>query len=335
MNKGAPLSKTPATIIEPPGHWFSIDFGELWRFRELFLFLVWRDIKVRYKQTFLGISWAVLGPLATAFIFTFLFGNVGDLPDDGLPKPLFYMAGLVIWRYFATSLTSAGNSLVGNETLLTRIYMPRLIIPSSSIITRLIDFSVGLICLLLLMACFRINEQMIVPAATVILIPILLIITMMTALGLGLILCSLNVKYRDIRHVIPLLVQLWMYCTVIVPFSKLPIWLGNWKWLYGLNPMAGVVEGFRWCLLHPHMKNHHDMKRVIRPDEIEKHIASGHDVTTSMEAGNIVYQITEMVMLKPVSPWPLVGIGFVVSCILLIWGLVHFHKNERLFADII
>jgi lipopolysaccharide transport system permease protein len=335
MNKGNHVEKLPVTILEPPGRLFSIDFGELWRFRELFLFLVWRDIKVRYKQTVLGISWAVIGPLATAFIFTFLFGKVGNLPDDGLPKPLFYMAGLVIWRYFSTSLTTAGNSLVGNEALLTKIYMPRLIIPSSSIITSLVDFAVGLVCLLLLMVCFRVDGQVVFPAATSLLIPVLLLITMMTALGLGLILCSLNVKYRDIRHIIPLMVQLWMYCTVIVPFSKLPDWLGNWKWLYGLNPMAGVVEGFRWCLLHPHMKNTRDVPRVIESREANQYMASGHEVLTSMENGNVIHRFTETVMLDPVNPWPLLALGFLVAGILLTSGLVYFHKTERLFADVI
>ncbi|MCP4249346.1 MAG: ABC transporter permease, partial [bacterium] len=225
--------------------WCPVNWAELWDARELLFFLAWRDIKVRYKQTLLGFAWAVLGPLAQAIIFTFIFARVAALPSDGLPPAVFYMAGLVVWGYFATSLAMCANSLVGNQPLLTKIYLPRLIIPLSAVVTGLVDLLIAFGILLVMMLYYQIA-----PAATVLLLPLLVLMAMGAALGTGLIFAALNVKYRDVRSIAPFLVQLLMYCTLIVPFSQMPERFGLWRYLYGLNPMAGVVEGFRWCLAH-------------------------------------------------------------------------------------
>jgi lipopolysaccharide transport system permease protein len=237
------------TVIRPPKRWTAIDFAELWRYRELFGFFVWRDVKIKYKQTLLGAAWAVLVPFTQMVIFSIIFGQVAGLPTDDLPGPVFYYTGLLPWTYFATSLTMSSNSLVGSANLLTKIYFPRLIIPTGPCIASLLDFAIALSILFVLLPLYRI-----IPPLTALLIPFLLLIALGTALGVGLVLSALNVKYRDVRYVVPFLVQIWMFCTVIIPFSRVPEWLGNWRYLYGLNPMGGVVEGFRWCLAHSAMK---------------------------------------------------------------------------------
>lgn len=239
---------TTVTVIRPRRGWLALDARELWQYRELFAFLVWRDLKVRYKQTLLGFAWAVIVPLATTLVFTILFGRLGGLPTDGLPQPVFYMAGLVIWRYFSTSVGTASNSLVGNQPLLTKVYFPRLIVPGSTVVTGLMDLLISFGILVLIMLYYDT-----LPAATSLLLPGLVGIAVGTALGAGLLFSALNVRYRDIHHLVPFLLQLWMYVTVIVPFSRIPESVGPWRYLYGLNPMAGVVEGFRWCLAHHQM----------------------------------------------------------------------------------
>lgn len=243
------VAKSPlelkSVFIRPTKGWLALNLSELWEYRELLYFLVWRDIKVRYKQTLLGFGWAIISPLMLTVVFTLVFGRLGKLPTDGLPKPVFYMAGLVIWRYFAQSLTSASNSLVGNAGMLTKIYFPRLLIPLGSILTGAVDLAIALVMLSVVMAYFQT-----VPALTTLLLPVLILMTAATTLGVGLFFAALNVRFRDVRSLLPLLVQLWMYITVIVPFSRIPERFGDWRYLYGLNPMAGVVEGFRWCLLH-------------------------------------------------------------------------------------
>jgi len=241
----ADLAAAPVTIIRPPKGWAGLDLAELWRYRELFGFLVWRDIKVRYKQTLLGFAWAILVPVSYTVVFTVFFGNMAKLPTDNLQKSVFYMAGLVIFKYFTTALSNCSNSLVGNQALLTKIYLPRLIIPGSTVIAGLVELAVAMAFLFVLMLYYHI-----IPALTSLLLPLLIAVAMGTALGVGLVFAALNVKYRDVRELVPFLTQLWMYCTVIVPFSRIPERLGAWRYLYGLNPMAGVVEGFRWCLAH-------------------------------------------------------------------------------------
>ena len=244
----AASTEIPITHIKPSKGLMSINFAEIFRYRELFGFMVWRDIKVRYKQTVLGFIWAVIGPLASTVIFTLLFGRLAKLPNDGLPAPVFYMSGLIIWRYFAGGLGAVCNSLVANQTLLTKIYVPRLILPIAPLVTCLVDFAIAFFVFLLMLLYFNI-----LPAITIVIIPFLLLLAMGAALGLGLLFAALNVRYRDVNQIVPFLTQLWMYVTIIIPFSMIPEKYGNLKYLYGLNPMGGVVEGFRWCLVHHRM----------------------------------------------------------------------------------
>jgi lipopolysaccharide transport system permease protein len=233
------------TDINPPKGWMSLNIKELWANRELLFFFVWRDLKVRYKQTMLGVAWTIIVPLANTIVFTLLFGKLAKLPTDGLPQPVFYMAGLVIWKYFATTLNSVSNSLVDNTSLLTKIYFPRLLLPLSTCILGLLDFVIAFVALILLMLYCQT-----LPAATIVFIPFFVLIAVGTALGIGLFFAALNVKYRDVKSLVPFFTQLWMYCSVIVPFSMLPEDLGALRYLYGLNPMAGVIEGFRWSLMN-------------------------------------------------------------------------------------
>lgn len=238
------------TIIEPPRAWWRIDFQELWQYRELFGSLVARDFRVRYKQSLLGFMWAIIGPLSNAFVFAVLFGKVANMPTDGLPEGLFYMAGLVIWGFFSRTLTGVSGSLIANQALLTKIYIPRLIIPISAMLRSAVDFSIGFAVLILL-----ILSKGTLPAATIVLVPLLVFIAGVTALGVGLFFAAMNVRYRDARNLVGFITQIWMYSSVIVPFSRIPEEYGNLRYLYGLNPMGGVVEGFRWCLLHHKMDN--------------------------------------------------------------------------------
>lgn len=238
----------PVRLIEPGTGWRSIDLTELWEGRELLYFLTWRDIRVRYTQALLGIAWAVLVPFFQMVIFTVIFGKLAGLPSDGLPQPVFYYSALLPWTYFATALTLSSQSLVSNSSMLTKVYFPRMLMPMASCVAGLFDFAIAFVVLVLMMAFYGIGFG--VPA---LLIPFILLIAFMTALGTGLFFAALNVKYRDVRHVIPFLIQAWMFCTVILPFSKIPEDLGIWRYFYGLNPMACVVEGFRWCLLNQGM----------------------------------------------------------------------------------
>lgn len=236
------------TVIRPTQGWASLRLGEVWEFRELLFFFVWRDVKVRYKQTVLGALWAVLQPLLTMVIFTIFFGGLARVGSDGLPYPLFSYAGILPWTFFAFGLSSAANSLVGASNLIKKVYFPRLIIPLASVLTGLVDFAVSFVVLIGLMAWYRMP-----PTLMVIWLPFLLLLAVLAALGFGLWLAALNVEYRDVRHVVPFFVQLWLFVTpVIYPTSRLTAKLAEYglpAWLCGLNPMAGVVEGFRWALL--------------------------------------------------------------------------------------
>jgi lipopolysaccharide transport system permease protein len=236
------------TVIRPTQGWASLRLGEVWEFRELLFFFVWRDVKVRYKQTILGALWAVLQPLLTMVIFTIFFGGLARVGSDGLPYPLFSYAGILPWTFFAFGLSQAANSLVGASNLIKKVYFPRLIIPLASVLTGLVDFAVSFVVLIGLMAWYRMP-----PTLMVIWLPFLLLLTVLAALGFGLWLAALNVEYRDVRHVVPFFVQLWLFVTpVIYPTSRLTAKLAEYglpAWLCGLNPMAGVVEGFRWALL--------------------------------------------------------------------------------------
>jgi len=236
---GAPLNHL---VIEPPKGWAPLELKELWRSRELLLFLTWRDVKVRYKQTALGAAWAILQPVLTMVIFSIIFGGLAKLPSNGIPYPIFTYTALLPWQLFAFALTNSSNSLVGSQNLISKVYFPRLIIPLSSVLAGVIDFLVAFAVLLVLMAYYSIG---LTPAA--LLLPFFILLALVSAMAAGLWLSALNVQYRDIRYVVPFLTQFWMYATPIAYSSELiPL---KWRWLYSLNPMTGVVEGFRWAIL--------------------------------------------------------------------------------------
>lgn len=232
----------PVIRIEPARGWRALGLGELWEYRELLYFLTWRDIKVRYKQTALGAAWAIIQPFFTMVVFSLFFGRLAKIPSDGVPYPIFSYAALLPWNYFASSLGGAGNSLVGSANLIRKVYFPRLVIPLSSVLSGLVDFAIAFAVLLGMMLYFGIR-----PTVGVLLLPCFLLLAMVTALGVGLWLSALNVKYRDVKYTLTFLTQFWMFATpVAYPSSLLS---EPWRTLYGLNPMVGVVEGFRWALL--------------------------------------------------------------------------------------
>jgi lipopolysaccharide transport system permease protein len=232
----------PVQRIEPSSGWASLKLGELFEYRELLYFLVWRDIKVRYKQTALGAAWAIIQPVLTMLVFSLFFGNLAGMPSDGIPYPIFSYAALVPWTFFANGLTQSSNSLVSSGNLLKKVYFPRLIIPAGSILSGAVDFLLAFGVLLIMMAFYDI-----VPTSKVIWLPFYLLLTLTTSLGVGLWLAALNVRYRDVRYVVPFITQFWLFATPIAYPSTL---LDEpWRTIYGLNPMVGVVEGFRWALL--------------------------------------------------------------------------------------
>lgn len=233
---------TQIVNIEPSRGWVSLKLRELWEYRELLFFLTWRDIQVRYKQTALGAVWAVIQPFMTMVVFSLFFGRLGQIPSDGVPYPIFSFAALVPWTLFAFALGQASNSLVGNANLIKKVYFPRLIIPVASTLAGVLDFVIAFMVLLGMMLYFGI-----LPTANVIWVPLLVLLALVTALGVGLWLSALNVQFRDVRYTVPFLTQLWMFATPIAyPSSLLP---EQWRTLYALNPMVGVIEGFRWALL--------------------------------------------------------------------------------------
>ncbi len=235
-------SKSAITIIRPSRDWVSLRLRDLWEYRELLYFLVWRDVKVRYKQTVLGAAWAILQPFLTMVVFSVFFGRLAGVPSEGIPYPIFAYTALLPWQLFAYALIESGNSLVANQQLITKVYFPRLVIPMSAVLAGLVDFSIAFVVLLGMMFYYRI-----VPTAAVFTLPLFLLLAIATALAVGLWLSALNVQYRDVRYTIPFLTQFWLFATPIAYSSSLvPEWI---RPLYGLNPMAGVVEGFRWALL--------------------------------------------------------------------------------------
>jgi len=230
------------TVIRPSRGWLAINLREIWTYRELLGFLAWRDVSVRYKQTVLGASWAVIQPFFSMLVFTLFFGRLAQIPSDGVPYPVFSYAALLPWTYFATAVTSSSNSLVGNQQLITKVYFPRLVIPLASALPALIDFAIAFIVLILMMAYYGIA-----PTSNILWLPAFLLLALFTALGVGLWLSALNAIYRDIRYTVGFLVQFWLFASpVTYPASMVP---ERWRTLYGLNPMTGVIEGFRWALL--------------------------------------------------------------------------------------
>jgi lipopolysaccharide transport system permease protein len=232
----------PVTVIEPPRPWVPLDLRELWEQRELVYFLAWRDIKVRYKQTALGASWAILQPVFAMVVFSIFFGQLGRIPSDGLPYPLWSFAGLVPWTFFAQGLSQAANSLVMSQNLLRKVYFPRLAIPIATVLSVALDFAIAFLVLVGLMVFYGVQ-----PTGRAIWVLPLSLLAFVTALGAGIWFAALSVRYRDVRYVVPFLVQFWLFATPIAyPSSLLP---ARWRVLYAVNPMSGVVEGFRWALL--------------------------------------------------------------------------------------
>src|SRR4051794_27057474 len=230
------------TVIEPPSGWLNINVRELWDHRELVYFLVWREIKVRYKQTALGAAWAIMQPLFTMVIFSLFFGRLAKMPSDGAPYPIFVLVALVPWTFFSNGMSQAANSLVNSANLVGKIYFPRLAVPIGSVLSALVDFGVAFSLVGIALVFYR------VPLTWNLLsLPLFILLTLALALGVGFWLAALNVEYRDIRYIVPFMTQLWMFATPIAyPSSLLS---DKWRLVYGLNPMVGVIEGFRWALL--------------------------------------------------------------------------------------
>ena len=237
----AGIPQPPVLRIAPPGRWCALPFAELWEYRELLYFFVWRDIKVRYKQTAIGAAWAVLQPFLTMLVFSLFFGKLAHIPSQGLPYPIFYYSALLPWMYFAAALQNATNTIVENQRLITKVYFPRLALPLSAVVSGMVDFGISFLMFLVIMAYYRIR-----PGAAMFWLPLFLLLAVLTALGVGLWLSALNAIYRDVRYVLPFLVQFWMFASPVAYASSLVP--AKWRWLYGLNPMAGVIEGFRWSL---------------------------------------------------------------------------------------
>ena len=235
----------PTTFLRPPKGFSALNLRDLWIYRELVLFMIWRDVKVRYKQTLLGAAWAVLQPFLTMVVFTIFFGTLAEVPSDGVPYPIFTYAALLPWQLFSKALQDAARSLVSNRHMITKVYFPRLVLPLSSIVAGLVDFAIAFVVLLGMMLYYQTPLRIEMLA-----LPLLLLLALTTALGVGLWLSALNVLYRDIAYVMPFIAQFWMYITpVVYPASMVP---EQWRILYYLNPMTGVVEGFRWALLGTH-----------------------------------------------------------------------------------
>jgi lipopolysaccharide transport system permease protein len=268
------FTETPILRITPPGGLWRPQFGELWDSRELLYFFVWRDVKIRYKQTAIGAAWAVLQPVLTMVVFSIFFGRLAKIPSHGLPYPVFYYTALLPWTYFATALQNATSVVVDQQRVITKVYFPRLILPLSAILSGLVDFGIAFLVYVPIQLYYRI-----MPTRAVLLLPVFLLLAVLTAFGIGLWLSALNAIYRDVRYVVPFLVQFWMFASpVAYPSSLVP---ARWRVLYGLNPMVGVIEGFRWALAGQG-----------RPPDLLV-LASGSMVLLMLFGGLIYFQRTE------------------------------------------
>lgn len=227
--------------ISPPSSWLDLKLRELWDYRELLYFFVWRDLKVRYKQTAIGALWAILQPFLTMLVFSLFFGRLAHIPSNGLPHSVFYYSALLPWIYFSGALHNATNTMVENQKVITKVYFPRLLLPMAAVTSGLVDLAFGFIVFVGMLIYYGIA-----PGRAILLLPFFLLLAVLTALGVGLWLSALNAIYRDVRYVVPFLIQFWMFASpVAYPSSLVP---ERWRWLYGMNPMAGVIEGFRWSL---------------------------------------------------------------------------------------
>ncbi len=237
----SPAASLPVHVIAPSPAWVPLRLRELWEYRELLYFLVWREIKVRYKQTALGVAWAIVQPLFTMLVFSIFFGRLARMPSDGVPYPVFTLCALIPWQLFAFALTESSNSVVANQRLITKVYFPRLVMPLAALGVGLVDFATAFVLLIVVALYFGVSLSL-----TLLTIPIWAFLALLTALSVGLWLSALNVKYRDVRYTVPFVSQLWMFATpVAYPTSIVP---ESWRAVYALNPMVGVVDGFRWAL---------------------------------------------------------------------------------------
>lgn len=234
------LPDKPLVSIRPSKAWAALNLRDLWLYRDLLYFLVWRDVKVRYKQTALGIAWAVMQPLFTMLIFSFIFGRLAGIKSDGIPYPLFAYAGLLSWTFFANAVTNSGNSLIGSANLITKVYFPRLLIPMAAVIAGLVDFAIAFLLLAGLMIYYQVELTW-----HILMLPVLMLLTTLLAIGVGMWMSALNVKYRDIRYALPFLIQLWFFATPIIYPASI---FQHWRWLLAFNPMAGLIEGYRAAL---------------------------------------------------------------------------------------
>jgi lipopolysaccharide transport system permease protein len=232
----------PVTIIRPSRGWAPLRLSELWEYRELLYFLVWRDVKVRYKQTLLGVAWAILQPVLAMVVFTLFFGSLNGIRPDGIPYPLFSLAALVPWTFFANGMTQSSNSLVGSANLIKKVYFPRLVVPIAAVLSGIVDFALAFVVLLAMMLFFGIG-----PTLNMLWLAPLLLLALVLSLGVGLWLSALNVEFRDVRYIVPFISQLWLFASPVIYAST--VFGEPWRTVYGLNPMVGVIEGFRWALL--------------------------------------------------------------------------------------
>lgn len=243
MAKSIELVRQPETIfIKPSTGLATLNLRDLWTYRELVYFMIWRDIKVRYKQTMLGAAWAIIQPVLTMLVFTFIFGTVAKLPTDGIPYPIFSYTALLPWGLFTAALNTASRSLTSNQNMVTKIYFPRLVLPLASVLGGLVDFAIAFLILIVLMIYYKVT-----PTAAIWTLPLFLLLTVITALGVALWLSAINVQYRDVNYVLPFLTQFWLFITPVAYSVK--VISEKWSIVYSLNPMAGVVNGFRWALL--------------------------------------------------------------------------------------
>lgn len=235
------LPDKPLVSIRPGGAWVALNLRDLWHYRDLLYFLTWRDVKVRYKQTALGAAWAIMQPLFTMIIFSLIFGRMAGIKSDGVPYPLFAYAGLLPWTFFSNAVTNSSNSLVGNTNLITKVYFPRMLIPCAAVLAGLVDLAIAFLLLVPLMIYYGVS-----PGWHFLALPLLVALTALLALGVGMWMSGLNVKYRDVRYTLPFLIQLWLFASPVIYPSSI---FGRWRWLLNLNPLTGTIENYRAALL--------------------------------------------------------------------------------------
>lgn len=294
------------TRIAPSSGWVALKLQELWLYRELLFFLTWRDIKVRYKQTVLGAAWAIIQPFFTMVVFSLFFGGLASVPSDGIPYPIFSYAALVPWTFFANGLTMSSNSLVGSANLIKKVYFPRLVVPIASVIAGVVDFLLAFIVLIVMMLVFGI-----LPTGNIIWLPLFLALAFVTALGVGLWLSAMNVQFRDVRYMIPFLTQFWMFATPIAYPSSL-ITNDLLRALYGLNPMVGVIEGFRWALLG----------------------GAPQSASFNLLSISVPLPLSNPFNALP-TPGPVILASSLAAVLLLISGMFYFRRMEKTFADVV